>query len=67
MFVQRAALFGDRRQKIRFIFAGLENGAIEKRNRLVENPEIIGDLDIVSGCKRQPYTVVGDPRADSLT
>ena len=45
VFVQRAVLFGDRRQKVRFIFGGVENRAIEKRNCLVENGEIVGDLE----------------------
>ena len=66
VFVQRAVLFGDRRQKIRFIFAGAESGTVEKWNHLVENAEIAGDLDIMSGGKRQPYAVVGDSSAHPL-
>src|ERR1700722_7457482 len=67
VFVKRTMLGRLGRQKVRISFAGLENGALEKCNCLVEHAAIVSGLDVLRSGKRQPYGVVGDSRAHALT
>src|SRR5208282_4581116 len=61
------AVFRDHRLEEAFIFARMQDRAVEERNLLVEDSGIAGGLQIVGRNIGQPDAIIGDASANSLT
>jgi hypothetical protein len=57
---QGAVRLGDHGLEVRVGLVGAEGWPVGRGNRLVENPGITPDPDVVGGRVRQPDPVVGD-------
>ncbi len=51
---QGAGLRRHARLEIQIFLPRLESGTVEKRNDLVEQSEIVGELKVLNDCVRQP-------------
>ena len=55
---ERAGLVGDDGLEIGILLAGPQRLTFEKRNRLVQDREVAGRLDIMCDSVSQPYPIV---------
>ena len=66
MLEQRGLLIGHHGLEEGLVLARPQHGPFEKRNALVEDGEIAGDLDVMGDRIGQPDAIVGDPRPHAL-
>jgi broad specificity phosphatase PhoE len=62
---QRSAVVGDHRLKVRVVLTRLQRLTLQKWHRLIQDRDVTGRIDVVSGGVRQPNPIVGNARTNA--